>query len=171
MPPDTRAINGVDDSKALGAAARVRLAATIRERAICFGLGAASVREIDRVNIYHATVLAMRRALSRLRTQPDHVLVDGREVRTLATPHTAIVGGDRRCYSIACASILAKVTRDALMGALARRHPLYHWDTNVGYGTPEHLEALRIHGPTPLHRRSFAPVAQAELPLEIAAGM
>jgi ribonuclease HII len=163
MPPDSRAINGVDDSKALGAAERVRLAAKIRERAICFGLGAASVREIDRVNIYHATVLAMRRALSRLHTAPDHVLVDGREIRTLAIPHTAIVGGDRRCYSIACASILAKVTRDRLMAALARRYPRYHWETNVGYGTPEHWTRVHEHGLSPHHRRTFVKARQLAL--------
>jgi ribonuclease HII len=166
MPPDARAINGVDDSKALGAAERVRLAVKIRERAICFGLGAASVREIDRVNIYHATVLAMRRALSRLKQQPDHVLVDGREIRTLATPHTAIVGGDRRCYSIACASILAKVTRDRLMAALAHRYPNYRWDTNVGYGTPEHWARVHEHGLSPHHRRSFVKARQLVLDLE-----
>ena len=166
MPPDTRAINGVDDSKALGAAERMRLAVKIRERAMCFGLGAASVREIDRVNIYHATVLAMRRALARLRLHPDHVLVDGREIRTLATPHTAIVGGDRRCYSIACASILAKVTRDRLMAALAHRYPNYRWDTNVGYGTPEHWARVHEHGLSPHHRRSFVKARQLTLDLD-----
>jgi ribonuclease HII len=166
MPPDARAIGGVDDSKALGAADRVRLAAKIRDRALAFGLGAASVREIDRVNIYHATVLAMRRALARLRIAPDHVLVDGRAIRTLAVPHTAIVGGDRRCYSIACASILAKVTRDTLMGALARRYPNYHWDTNVGYGTPEHWARVNEHGLSPHHRRTFVKPRQLALDLD-----
>ena len=165
MPSDCRAIGGVDDSKALGAADRVRLAAKIRERALCIGLGAASVREIDRVNIYHATVLAMRRAISRLRLQPDHVLIDGLAIRTLATPHTAIVGGDRRCYTIACASILAKVTRDTLMAALARRYPNYRWETNVGYGTPEHWARVHEHGMSPHHRRSFVKPRQLVLDL------
>src|SRR5262245_17794434 len=100
MPPDLRAIPGVDDSKRLTAAARVRLARKIRERAVAVGVGAASVREIDRVNIYHATVLAMRRALSRLSVTPHHVLVDGKSIRTLEVPHTALVGGDDSCYSI-----------------------------------------------------------------------
>ncbi|HEX8849881.1 MAG TPA: ribonuclease HII [Gemmatimonadaceae bacterium] len=163
MPPETRAIAGVDDSKALTAAERVRLAAKIRERAIAIGLGAASVREIDRVNIYHATVLAMRRALGRLTSPPDHVLVDGKEIRSLAVPHTAIVGGDRRCYSIACASILAKVTRDRLMLALARRYPDYRWDRNVGYGTPEHWSRLFEHGSSPHHRQSFVKARQLTL--------
>jgi ribonuclease HII len=108
----------------------------------------------------------MRRAIARLGVQPDHVLVDGRAIRTLATPHTAIVGGDRRCYSIACASILAKVTRDALMTALARRHPLYHWDTNVGYGTPEHWARVNEHGLSPHHRRTFVKPRQLSLDLE-----
>lgn len=166
MPPESKAIGGVDDSKALSAAERVRLAAKIRERAVAVGLGAASVREIDRVNIYHATVLAMRRALGRLATTPDHVLVDGKEIRTLAVPHTAIVGGDRRCYSIACASILAKVTRDRLMVALARRYPDYHWDRNVGYGTPEHWSRLFAHGLSPHHRHSFVKARQLSLDLE-----
>ncbi|MFL5560405.1 MAG: ribonuclease HII [Gemmatimonadaceae bacterium] len=170
MPPDSRAINGVDDSKALGAAERARLAVKIRERAICFGLGAASVREIDRVNIYHATVLAMRRALGRLREPPDHVLVDGREIRTLAVPHTAIVGGDRRCYSIACASILAKVTRDRLMSALARRYPDYRWETNVGYGTPEHWTRVHEHGLSPHHRRTFVKSRQLALDFDAELG-
>ncbi|HEX2778634.1 MAG TPA: ribonuclease HII [Gemmatimonadaceae bacterium] len=166
MPPDSRAIGGVDDSKALTIAERVRLAAKIRERAVAIGLGAASVREIDRVNIYHATVLAMRRALGRLGTSPHHVLVDGKEIRTLAVPHTAIVGGDRRCYSIACASILAKVTRDRLMTALALRYPRYHWDRNVGYGTPEHWTLVGEHGMTPHHRRSFVRARQLSLDLD-----
>ena len=155
MPPEARAIGGVDDSKALTAPERNRLAAKIRERALAFGLGAASVREIDRVNIYHATVLAMRRAIGRLGLAPDHVLVDGKEIRTLAVPHTAIVGGDRRCYSIACASIIAKVTRDRLMTALAVRYPDYLWDRNVGYGTPDHWSRVHAHGMSPHHRRSF----------------
>ncbi|PYO46710.1 MAG: ribonuclease HII, partial [Gemmatimonadetes bacterium] len=109
MPPETRAIAGVDDSKRLTHVQRVRLAAKIRERAVAFALGAASVREIDRINIYQASVLAMRRALGRLKVTPDHVVIDGRAMRTLPIPHTAVVHGDARCFSIACASILAKV--------------------------------------------------------------
>lgn len=167
MPPDARSIAGVDDSKRLSCEQRVRLAAKIRERALAIGVGAASVREIDRVNIYHATVLAMARALGRLPVTPDHVIVDGKPLRTLAVPHTAVVGGDARCYSIACASIVAKVTRDRLMRALARRHPHYHWESNVGYGTPDHHAGLAAHGITPHHRRSFSPV-QLALALTVA---
>jgi ribonuclease HII len=166
MPADTRAIGGVDDSKMLTAAERVKLAVKIRERAVALGVGAASVREIDRVNIYHATVLAMRRALRRLGVTPAHVLVDGRPIRTLNVPHTAIVCGDRKCYSIACASIIAKVTRDRLMLALARRYPHYRWERNVGYGTPEHWTSVNAHGLSPHHRRTFIHPRQLVLDLD-----
>ena len=165
MPPDVRAIAGVDDSKRLTAAERTRLAVKIRERAVTYGIGAASVREIDRVNIYHATVIAMRRALARLGVTPSHVLIDGKPIRTLETPHTALVGGDDSCYTIACASILAKVTRDRIMQALAPRHPNYLWERNVGYSTLAHLQGLAQHGVTPHHRKSFIPVRQLSLDL------
>jgi ribonuclease HII len=163
MPPDVRAIPGVNDSKQLRAEERERLAVKIRERAVTFGIGAASVREIDRVNIYHATVIAMRRALARLSATPNHVLIDGKPIRTLEATHTAIVGGDDACYTIACASILAKVTRDRLMRRLASRYPNYLWERNVGYSTLAHLEGLAAHGVTPHHRRSFIPVRQLSL--------
>jgi ribonuclease HII len=160
MPADVRAIPGVNDSKQLGAAERERLARLIRERAVAVGLGAASVREIDTWNIYKATMLAMRRALSRLPLAPDHVIVDGKPMRRLGVEHTAVVGGDARCYSVACASIVAKVTRDRLMRALAHRHPQYGWERNMGYGTPAHLAGLQAHGACAHHRRSFLPVRQ-----------
>ena len=163
MPPDVRAIAGVDDSKKLSAEAQTRLAVKIRQRAVSIGVGAASVREIDRVNIYQATVLAMRRALARLSVVPNQVLVDGKPFRTLDVPHTAIVGGDDVCYSIACASIIAKVTRDRVMKSLANRYPNYRWERNVGYSTAAHLEGLLAHGATPHHRRSFVPVSQLSL--------
>lgn len=166
MPPDQRAIAGVDDSKRLAPDRRDTLAKRIRERALAVSLGAASVREIDRLNIYHATVLAMRRALSRLRVQPDHVLIDGRAIRTLEVAHTAVVGGDGSCYSIACASIIAKVTRDRVMRALAVRHPQFRWEHNVGYATRAHLDGLTVGGVTPHHRRSFIPVQQLSLGLD-----
>ena len=166
MAPDSRAIRGVDDSKKLTSAERERLARRIRERALAVGIGAASVREIDRINIYHAAVLAMRRALGRLRVTPDHVVVDGNPIRSLGVEHTAVVGGDACCHSIACASIVAKVTRDRLMRALALRYPNYRWDTNVGYGTAEQHAGLASHGLTPHHRRSFSPVAQLRLALD-----
>lgn len=163
MPPDQRAIRGVDDSKKLNAEERERLASRILETAVSVGIGAASVREIDRVNIYHANVIAMRRALRRLKVKPDHVVVDGKSIRTLGWDHTAIVGGDAKCYSIACASIIAKVTRDRVMRALARRYPGYRWENNVGYSTQAHFEGLAAQGVTPHHRKSFIPIAQLSL--------
>ncbi len=165
MPADTRAIAGVDDSKRLTHDQRVRLAAKIRERAVAFAIGAASVREIDRINIYQASVLAMRRALERLRVTPDHVVIDGRAMRTLPIPHTAVVHGDVRCFSVACASILAKVTRDLLMTRLGRRYPQYIWDHNAGYTTREHVAGLTSYGITPHHRKSFCRIS--DLVLEI----
>ncbi|GAC1689014.1 MAG: ribonuclease HII [Gemmatimonadaceae bacterium] len=155
MPHDRRALAGVDDSKHLAAPERERLARLIRERAVAVGLGAASAREIDRVNIYQATVLAMLRAIGRLGVVPDHLVVDGSPIRALGIPHTAVVHGDSRCYQVACASIVAKVTRDRLMRALAPRYPEYRWETNVGYGTAEHDAGIALRGITSHHRRTF----------------
>jgi ribonuclease HII len=165
MPPDSRALRGVDDSKALTPLARERLVSQIIERAVSLGLGAASAREIDRLNIYHASTLAMRRALSRLKVSPDHVLIDGRPIRALGVQHHGIVDGDDKCFSIACASIVAKVTRDRLMASLARRHPHYAWDHNCGYATRRHIDALQSHGSCAHHRQSF--VVKALTPGEI----
>ncbi|MFI5311565.1 MAG: ribonuclease HII [Gemmatimonadales bacterium] len=159
MPPHDRAIAGVADSKVLAARERERLALVIRARALAFALGAASVREIGRLNIYQATSLAMRRALGRLPLEPDAVLVDGRPIRTLGVVHQAVVDGDARCYSVACASIVAKVTRDRLMASLGRRYPAYGWGANAGYGTPAHLEALAACGLSVHHRVMFCRTA------------
>ncbi len=166
MSPTAPCIRGVTDSKRLTPPQREQLARRIVERALAVRLGAASVREIDRINIYHATTLAMRRAIAGLRVRPDHLLVDGNPIAKLGWQHTAVVGGDARCYSIACASIVAKVARDRLMCALAARHGAYAWERNAGYGTAQHLTALREHGPTSHHRRSFSPVMQLGLALE-----
>lgn len=171
MPPDARALPGVDDSKMLPAAKRRHLAALIAARAVSFALGAASVLEIERLNIYHASTLAMRRALRRLRTAPDRVLIDGRPIRALGIDHTAVVDGDDKCYTIACASILAKVTRDRLMEYLARRHPAYAWERNCGYATPVHIQAIRDTGSSRHHRKAFVDTAlygppQLELSLD-----
>ncbi len=166
MPADMRAIQGVDDSKRLTHDQRVRLSIKIRERAVAFAIGAASVHEIDRINIYQASVLAMHRALGRLKVTPDHVVIDGKAMRTLTIPHTAVVHGDARCFSIACASILAKVTRDLLMTRLGRRYPHYIWDHNAGYTTREHVAGLAAHGITPHHRRSFCRISDLMLALE-----
>ena len=158
MPSGEPAIAGVNDSKQLPAAVRTRLASRIRERAVALGLGAASVREVDRINIYHATVLAMQRALAHLDVDPDHLLIDGNALPTLGRAHTNVVKGDSKCYAIACASIVAKELRDRLMATLAQRYPVYGWERNAGYGTPEHINALGRAGATPHHRRSFGPV-------------
>jgi ribonuclease HII len=170
MPPNERAIPGVNDSKQLDADTRVALDARIRERALVVSLGAASAREIDRINIYHATVLAMRRALARVPAQlgcePHHVLIDGKPLRTLGVVHTAVVKGDAKCYAIACASIVAKVTRDRLMHALAARYDGYAWERNSGYGTAAHRAALDERGLTPHHRRSFCLDEQVALLLD-----
>jgi ribonuclease HII len=163
MPPDARAIAGVNDSKQLSADERERLAVLIRRRALAISLGAASVSEIDRLNIYHASTLAIRRAVDRLPVAPDHVVIDGKPIRSLPIPHTAVVGGDSRCFSVACASIIAKVTRDRLMLRLATRYPGYRWETNVGYATADHHRALDALGVTRHHRRSFMPVRQLSL--------
>ena len=162
MPSERRSIAGVADSKALPGAERERLARLIRDRALALALGAASVGEIGRLNIYHATSLAMRRALRRLvflGLEPDAVLVDGKPIRTLGVPHRAVVEGDARCYSVACASIVAKVTRDRLMRLLALRYPAYGWGENSGYGTPGHLAALRERGLSVHHRVLFCRTA------------
>ena len=163
MPPERRAMPGINDSKQLSEKKREKVVGKILQNAIGIGIGAASVREIDRLNILQASVLAIHRALRRLPVQPDHVVVDGRTVRTYAFPHTAVIHGDARCYAIACASIVAKITRDRVMRALARRYPVYKWEENVGYSTAWHLKTIAVHGITPHHRRSFLPVSQISL--------
>jgi len=155
--PNARRIPGVRDSKTLSAAQRERLAPLIRERAVAIGVGAASVAEIDRLNIYHATHLAMRRAIARLGGH-EHVLVDGNRIagfEAAVGPYTAIVDGDALCYTISCASVVAKVVRDRMMARLAARYPGYGWERNQGYATREHRDAVRALGLTPFHRRSF----------------
>lgn len=159
MPHDRRAISGVTDSKKLSASERERLAMRIREEAVTVALAASSVHEIARWNIYQATARAMGRAIARLGVTPDEVLVDGKPIKTLGVPHHAVVGGDARCYSIACASIVAKVVRDRLMTRLSARYADFAWESNAGYGTPTHIAALRQHGLTPHHRVAFCRTA------------
>jgi ribonuclease HII len=158
LPVDCRRISGIDDSKQIPFAKRERLCAAIQRQALAVGVGAASVAEIDRVNILQATYLAMGRALGRI--QPvDHALIDGSSLkRWNPGPHTTVIDGDALCYSIACASIVAKVVRDRFMMRLAERFPGYKWETNFGYGTKAHLLGVEKLGITPWHRRSFAPV-------------
>lgn len=158
LPPGER-IEGLDDSKKLSPALRETLALEVRRRCVRLGVGAASPREVDALNVRRATALAMRRAIARLGAAPDHLLVDGLPVPELGRERqTALVGGDARCHSIAAASVVAKTVRDLLMRRLALRWPGYGWERNMGYPTPEHREALVRLGPTPHHRRSFAPV-------------
>lgn len=152
-----RPIRGLRDSKELGPERREELAAEIRERAEAWAVAWVEAAEIDRLNIYQASRLAMVRALSRLDPAPDYLLVDALKLDT-AIPQRGIVHGDARCRSIAAASILAKVERDRAMLAWDRVYPEYGLCRNKGYASPEHLEALRRHGPTPQHRASFAPV-------------
>lgn len=158
FPAGCKGVKGVNDSKVLTEDARNELDRRIRRRAFAFAIGAASAREIDRINILRASHLAMRRALARLRLDVQHVIVDGLPVPDLGAVQTAVVDGDAKIHCVACASVLAKVMRDRLMRRLAVRYPQYHWDTNVGYGTPEHRAALLEHGPSPHHRLTFAPL-------------
>jgi ribonuclease HII len=157
MRPGCHRIPGVRDSKTLSMAQRERLEPLIRKRAVAIGVGAASVAEIDRLNIYHATHLAMRRAIARIGGH-EHVLVDGNRIANFehqVGPYTSIVDGDAKCYSIACASVVAKVVRDRMMIRLAARYPGYGWEHNQGYATRDHRDAIRRQGLTPFHRRSF----------------
>lgn len=159
-----RPIDGLNDSKKLSEKKREALAPLIRERALAWAVGIATVEEIDRLNILHATMLAMRRAVQGLAVPPDQVLVDGNRVPPgLTVPARAIVGGDASEAAISAASILAKTGRDHEMMALAALYPQYGIAKHKGYPTAEHLAALRAHGPSPIHRRSFAPVAQSAL--------
>jgi ribonuclease HII len=149
-------IQGVKDSKKLTPVKREELFALIAEAASDYGIGSADPQEIDRINILHATHLAMRRAVEALhKSRPDLALVDGLPVRGLPCVHRAIVSGDALSFTIAAASILAKVTRDRLMAQYDVDYPEYGFAGNKGYGTPEHIEALRRFGPSPIHRRSF----------------
>lgn len=152
--------DGIRDSKALSAGRREVLAGLIRDCA-AVGLGIVGPDEIDRVNIHHATLLAMSRAVAALPVAPAHVLVDGKFVPALDVPATAVVKGDARSLAVAAASVVAKVERDRIMADADRAWPGYGWARNKGYPTAEHLLALAARGPTPLHRRSFAPVRRA----------
>ena len=156
-----RPIAGLADSKKLSPARRERLALSIRANALAWALGRAEVAEIDRLNIFQASLLAMRRAVEALPMTPDRVLVDGKHCPPLACPCTAIVKGDATVPAISAASILAKVTRDAELRELHDRYPRYDFARHKGYPTAIHREALRRYGPCPEHRRSFAPVAAA----------
>lgn len=151
-------IPGVDDSKKLDATTRDKLAAEIKGRAVAWSVAFAEVEEIDRVNIYWAGLLAMRRAVDALLPAPQHILIDARRLKELKTPQQAIVKGDSKSLTIAAASILAKTARDALMRKLDAEHPGYGFSKHKGYPVREHVAALERLGACPIHRRSFAPV-------------
>lgn len=157
---------GLDDSKKLTERNRELLfEELVSNDGVSYGIGIASAEEIDRINILKATHLAMARAVEALPVKVDVCLIDGLPVRGFAWEQESIVKGDGKSLSIAAASILAKVTRDRLMMELDREFPQYGFARHKGYGTREHLEALRAHGPCPQHRKSFGPVSQLELPL------
>jgi len=178
FPPYAIPVRGVRDSKTLSARQRAALLPGIHLTALAVSVAAASVREIDRLNIRRATALAMRRAVARLIASAGfrdkalrggatgyRILLDGLPMPECGFEHEALVDGDALCYSIAAAGIVAKEVRDDLMRRLARRHPGYGWESNAGYGTLRHTEALASLGPSAHHRRSFAPVSQYSIPL------
>lgn len=161
LPPG---LDGLNDSKQLSPRRRTRYHDTLISRPeVRYGLAIVEPAEIDQLNILRATHAAMVRAVTQLSPAPDHVLVDGLPVGALALPQTALVGGDGLSFSIAAASVLAKVTRDRLMVEQDARWPGYGFAVHKGYPTPQHLRALRDLGPSPIHRRSFAPVAASQL--------
>jgi ribonuclease HII len=160
LPSGVRVLD-LDDSKRLRPEVRERVEREIRRVAAGVALGWASPEEIDRLNIYRAGLLAMRRAVLALSEAPDSVVVDGRTIPDLDVPQQAVPGGDRSIAAVAAASVVAKVYRDAWMCDLGRRYPAYGFERNAGYGTPEHLDALSETGPCPVHRLSYAPVRAA----------
>ena len=156
-------IPGLNDSKKLSAKRREALAIEIRAKALAWAVAEASVEEIDRINILQASLLAMQRAVASLTVRPEKALIDGNRCPVLDCPAEAVIGGDGKVASIAAASILAKTVRDAGMLVLHAEFPMYGFDRHMGYPTAFHLQALREHGASRVHRRSFAPVAQLSL--------
>ncbi len=153
-------IPGLKDSKKLSEKQRNTLCALIKTQATCWAIGLASVEEIDKINILNASLLAMKRAVENLRIKPAKALIDGNRCPELALPMQAIIGGDNLIVEISAASIVAKVTRDAMMVEFEKHYPHHGFAKHKGYGTPEHIKALAAHGITPLHRKSFAPVKE-----------
>ena len=151
--------DGINDSKLLSRSKRERLYTELL-RSASVGLGSAQAGEVDRINVLNAALLAMERAVSNLCLIPEMALVDGNRIPKLFCPARPVVSGDRTSISIAAASIVAKVTRDRLMTKLAFQHPGYGWEANAGYGTPQHIDAIKTMGITTHHRRGFGPVAR-----------
>ena len=156
----SRPIDGLNDSKKLSEKKRAALAVDIREKALAWCVAEASVEEIDTLNILHATMLAMTRAVAGLQVSPERAMVDGNRCPKLAIPAEAVVKGDGKIASIAAASILAKTVRDTGMLELHRTYPQYGFDRHMGYPTAAHFAALEAHGASPVHRKSFGPVAR-----------
>lgn len=154
LPPG-KLIEGVNDSKKLTEKKREALFEVIKQKATSYSIAFASVEEIEEMNILNATMLAMKRAVEGLSVPPDYVMIDGNRTPDLSVPCAAIVKGDAKSLAIACASVLAKVSRDRLLYEYAREYPQYHFDRHKGYGTKAHVEVLREFGPCPYHRRSF----------------
>jgi ribonuclease HII len=163
LPEDVR-LRGVDDSKKLSAGLREKLAEKIHAAALGVGIGIVEPQEIDRLNIYRAALEAMRRAVVALPVMPEHVVVDARHIPQLTVPQTALINGDARSYSVAAASIVAKVARDRIMCELDQLYPQYGFRNHMGYATEQHLAAIDRYGPSPVHRLSFAPVRDLRLP-------
>ena len=158
-PHDT--ITGITDSKKLSPLSRSNLAHEIRKRALAWAIGRAEVVEIDTLNILQATLLAMRRAFNQIQVPLELALVDGNQAPLIDCPTQTVVKGDAKVAAIGAASILAKVERDRVMMEYAKQHPEYGFDVNFGYYSTEHIDALKTHGPCPIHRKSFRPVADA----------
>ena len=169
MLPRRCLLAGLNDSKQLTEAERERLYDEIQRRAVGIGVGQASEREIDAMNILEATRLAMGRAIQALPSMPEYLLLDALELPAVHLPQRAIIKGDALSVSIAAASVVAKVTRDRLMGEYHRQYPQYNFQAHKGYGTAEHLRMLAAHGPCAIHRRSFRPVGKAASAMEPAA--
>ena len=151
-------IRGLDDCKLLNPFERKNIFDRLKEKAISIGIGIVEHSIIDKINIHRATLLAMQKAVLNLEIQPEYILVDGKFKVALKLPQQAIIAGDRKCFSIAAASIIAKVTRDRIMLRYHQKYPQYGFDKHKGYGTKLHLGNLQRHGPTPIHRKSFEPV-------------
>jgi len=169
LRPGTR-LPGVRDSKVMTSAEREEALERIRAKAVGMGVGVGSVMEVDAFNIRMASLLAMRRAIETLGMTPQGFLVDGMDALICEAPCEAVIDGDAKSLAIAAASILAKVTRDAMMDEQARSYPLYGFEHNKGYATPEHFEALRVHGPCDIHRKTFRPVRELLFVQEVIEG-
>lgn len=156
-------IAGLNDSKQVRAGLREEIALTLKAQVAAWAIGVATVAEIDRLNIYWASVLAMERAIAALELRPDYLITDAVRIRSYAGPQEPVIHGDARCAVVAAASIIAKVHRDGLLVELDREDPRYGFAEHKGYSTPQHLEALKVHGPSPHHRSGFARVRAAQL--------